>query len=220
MAKAYDPVMHTAEHVLNGVMVRRFGCARCFSTHINSGKSKVDFRFPRDLSGEEARAVEAEVNAELAEGHAVTARFMPREEAARRVNLSRLPESAGENLRIVYVGDPDSPVDACPCIGEHVENTLRCGRFAWCSHDFTPPREGGKGGRSAGALPGGSRVTPAAEHSAAGNSLRPGRRKAACPPRRHQPHFIKSSLSATSPFREGQSARPPRSPSEDGATAD
>ena len=142
MAKAYDPVMHTAEHVLNGVMVRRFGCARCFSTHINSGKSKVDFRFPRDLSGEEARAVEAEVNAELAEGHAVTARFMPREEAARRFNLSRLPESAGENLRIVYVGDPDSPVDACPCIGEHVENTLRFGRFAWCSHDFTPPGHG------------------------------------------------------------------------------
>ena len=146
MAKAYDPVMHTAEHVLNGVMVRRFGCARCFSTHINSGKSTVDFRFPRDLSGEEARAVEAEVNAELAEGHAVTARFMPREEAARRFNLSRLPESAGESLRIVYVGDPDSPVDACPCIGEHVENTLRCGRFTWCSHDFTPPREGEREG--------------------------------------------------------------------------
>ena len=146
MAKAYDPVMHTAEHVLNGVMVRRFGCARCFSTHINSGKSKVDFRFPRDLSGEEARAVEAEVNAELAEGHAVTARFMPRDEAARRFNLSRLPESAGKNLRIVHVGDPDSPVDACPCIGEHVENTLRCGRFAWCSHDFTPPREGEREG--------------------------------------------------------------------------
>ncbi len=141
MAKAYDPAMHTAEHVLNGVMVRRFGCARCFSTHINPGKSKVDFYFSRDLSESEAREVEAEVNAELARGHAVTARPMPREEAARRFNLSRLPENAGESLRIVYVGDPGQPVDACPCIGEHVQNTLQCGRFTWCSHEFTPPRE-------------------------------------------------------------------------------
>lgn len=142
MAKEYDPMMHTAEHVLNGVMVRRFGCARCFSTHINPKKSKVDFHFPWDLTEEEARAVEAEVNAELGKGHAVTARPMAREEAARRFNLSRLPESAGDTLRVVYVGEPDSPVDACPCIGEHVENTLQCGRFTWCSHEFSPPPAG------------------------------------------------------------------------------
>ncbi len=142
MAKSYDPAMHSAEHVLNGVMVRRFGCARCFSTHINPGKSKVDFRFPRDLSPEEARAVEDEVNAELSRGLAVSAGFMPREEAARRFNLSRLPADAGDELRIVYVGDPADPVDACPCIGEHVENTRQCGHFTWCSHEFTPPAEG------------------------------------------------------------------------------
>lgn len=100
MAKSYDPAMHSAEHVLNGVMVRRFGCARCFSTHINPGKSKVDFRFPRDLSPEEARAVEDEVNAELSRGLAVSAGLMPREEAARRFNLSRLPADAGDELRI------------------------------------------------------------------------------------------------------------------------
>lgn len=137
MSKEYDPGMHTAEHVLNGVMMRRFGCSRCFSTHINPGKSKVDFHFPRDLTDAEARAVEADVNAVLARHLDVTARPMPRDEAARRFSLSRLPADAGDTLRIVYVGDPDhDPADACPCIGEHVANTAECGRFVWVSHQF------------------------------------------------------------------------------------
>ncbi len=115
MSKDYDPRMHSAEHVLNGVMMRRYGCPRCFSTHINPKKSKVDFHFPDDLTDEDVRAVEAEVNAVLARHLDVTALPMPRDEAARRFNLSRLPDSAGDTLRIVYVGDPADPADACPC---------------------------------------------------------------------------------------------------------
>ena len=35
----------------------------------------------------------------------------------RAFNLSRLPEDAGENIRIVTIGD----YDTCPCIGPHVD---------------------------------------------------------------------------------------------------
>ena len=66
---------------------------------------------------------------------------MAREEAAKMFNLSRLPESAGDTLRIVYIGDPDSPegaLDACPCIGEHVAHTAECGKFVWVSHEWKP----------------------------------------------------------------------------------
>ena len=146
MAKEYDPLMHTAEHVLTGVMVRRFGCPRCFSTHINAKKSKVDFHFPHDLTPEDVQAVEKEVNDILSAGYDVVGLPMDKEEAARRFNLSRLPEGAGDTLRIVYVGDPEHPQDACPCIGEHVKNTRECGRFVWVSHEFTPPAEGEKDG--------------------------------------------------------------------------
>ena len=59
MAKEYDPRMHSAEHALSGVLIRRYGCPRCFSTHINANKSKVDFRFPHDLSAEEAASIAA-----------------------------------------------------------------------------------------------------------------------------------------------------------------
>ncbi len=143
MSKDYDPRMHSAEHVLNGVMMRRYGCPRCFSTHINPKKSKVDFHFPHDLTDEDVRAVEAEVNAVLARHLDVTSQPMPRDEAARRFNLSRLPDSAGDTLRIVYVGDPADPADACPCIGEHVTNTAECGRFVWVSHQWEATEDGG-----------------------------------------------------------------------------
>ena len=141
MSKEYDPRMHTAEHTLSGVLIRHYGCPRCFSTHINANKSKVDFHFPHDLSPEEVKSLTEEVNRELARDLPVVARDMPRDEAARKFNLSRLPESAGDTLRIVYIGDPDSPegaLDACPCIGEHVSHTAECGTFVWVSHEWKP----------------------------------------------------------------------------------
>ena len=66
MSKEYDPRMHTAEHALSGVLIRRYGCPRCFSTHINANKSKVDFHFPHDLSSDEVKSITEEVNAALA----------------------------------------------------------------------------------------------------------------------------------------------------------
>lgn len=145
MSKEYDPRMHTAEHALSGVLIRRYGCPRCFSTHINANKSKVDFRFPHDLSPDEVKSITEEVNAVLAGNLPVVARDMPREEAARTYNLSRLPEGAGDTLRIVYIGDPDGPepvLDSCPCIGEHVSRTAECGTFVWVSHDWKPDNGG------------------------------------------------------------------------------
>ena len=99
MSKEYDPRMHTAEHTLSGVLIRRYGCPRCFSTHINSNKSKVDFHFPHDLSAEEVQSITDEVNAVFAADMPVVARDMPRDEAARIYSLTRLPEGAGDTLR-------------------------------------------------------------------------------------------------------------------------
>ena len=56
--KDYDPVMHTAEHLVNGTIARMLGCGRAFSTHIEKKKSKCDFRFPRNLTPEELERVE------------------------------------------------------------------------------------------------------------------------------------------------------------------
>ena len=50
--KQIDPRMHSAEHILNGTMVKTFGCARSFTAHLEKKKSKCDYRFERDLTAD------------------------------------------------------------------------------------------------------------------------------------------------------------------------
>ena len=64
--------MHTAEHILNGTMVRMFGCGRSFSAHIERKKSKCDYRLATPLSESQLRGVEDAVNAVIGRGLPVT----------------------------------------------------------------------------------------------------------------------------------------------------
>jgi len=123
--KSYDPQMHTAEHILNQTMVRMFGCERSFSSHIEKKKSKCDYHFDRTLTiGEELELVKR-VNEVISRNLEVNEQFLSLEVAARKFNLSRLPEGSGDEVRIVTVGD----YDACPCIGPHVKNSSEIGVF-------------------------------------------------------------------------------------------
>ena len=126
------PPMHTAEHVLNQTMVRMFGCPRSRNAHIERKKSKCDYLLDVEPTAEQVAEVERRVNEVLAAGMPVTVEFMPRDEAAGIVDLSKLPADASETLRIVRVGD----YDACACIGAHVENTSEVGRFKIASHSY------------------------------------------------------------------------------------
>jgi alanyl-tRNA synthetase len=132
MKKQYDPHMHSAEHILNQAMGRLFGCRRCFSAHIEKKKSKCDYRFGRPLAKDEIRKLEAAVNAVIAADVAISERFTPVSTAQQAFNLSRLPEDAGENIRIVTIGD----YDTCPCIGPHVASTGQIGTFRITSSGF------------------------------------------------------------------------------------
>ncbi|MFI3270912.1 MAG: hypothetical protein R3Y11_02260 [Pseudomonadota bacterium] len=133
MGKEDSPQMHTAEHVLNSVMDAMFHKGRCYSAHINPKKSKCDYHFDRALTDDEITTIQSRVNEVLTSNLPVTATQMPRDEAMTRFNLERLPDSAGDSLRIVHVGD----VDHCPCIGHHVQNTSEIGTMNIISHDFT-----------------------------------------------------------------------------------
>jgi misacylated tRNA(Ala) deacylase len=130
--KDYDPRMHSAEHILNQTMVRMFNCGRSFSAHVEREKSRCYYHFDHALSSEEVRQIESAVNDVIALDLAVTEEFMDRPEAERQFSLKRLPEDAGESLRIVRIGD----YDACPCIGQHVSRTREIGSFEIYSHSF------------------------------------------------------------------------------------
>ena len=130
------PPMHTAEHILNGTMVRLFGCPRSRNAHIERKKSKCDYLLDTCPTEEEVARIEAAVNEVIGRHLDVTVEFMPRSEAAALVDLSKLPEDASETLRIVRVGD----YDACACIGAHVKNTAEIGTFKILSHDYADGR--------------------------------------------------------------------------------
>jgi len=117
--------MHSAEHILNQTMVRLLGCGRCFSAHIEKKKSKCDYRFDRPLTEAEAAEIEVRVNAVIQADLPVTERFLGRAEAQRLFSLERLPENAGERIRVISMGDYDD----CPCVGQHVASTKQIGAF-------------------------------------------------------------------------------------------
>ena len=131
--KAEHEESHSCEHILNGTMVKMFGCPRSKNAHIERKKSKCDYLLDNEPTAEQVAAVEAKVNEEIAKNHDVTVEFMSRDEAGKIVDLSKLPEDASETLRIVRIGD----YDVCACIGAHVSNTSEIGTFKIISHSFT-----------------------------------------------------------------------------------
>ncbi len=134
--KAEYPPMHTAEHILNQTMVRLFGCPRSRNAHIERKKSKCDYQLSEAPTAEQMTAVEQQVNDVIDQHLPITIEFMPREEAAHIVDLSKLPADASETLRIVRIGD----YDACACIGAHVENTSEIGHFKLLNYDYAEGR--------------------------------------------------------------------------------
>jgi Ser-tRNA(Ala) deacylase AlaX len=128
------PPMHTAEHILNATMVKRYGCERSRNAHIERKKSKCDYTLPTAPTDEEIADIEAVVNKVIADDLPVTIEYMPKEEAAKIVDLTKLPADASETLRIVRIGD----YDTCACIGAHVEHTAELVHFSIISHDYNP----------------------------------------------------------------------------------
>ena len=132
MKKQIDPCMHSAEHILNQAMGRLFNCDRCFSAHIERKKSKCDYRFNRPLTDEETNSLEKEVNGVIEANLPVSEQFISLDSARKVYNLSRLPDDAGDQIRIVTVGDYDD----CPCIGPHVSSTGEIGAFRITSSGY------------------------------------------------------------------------------------
>jgi len=130
--KEYNPAMHTAEHILNSVMDKMYHCGRSFNSHIEEKKSKCDYKARRALTDREIAAVERTVNEIIKLNIPVGEEFVGRREADEKYFTGKLPESAGESIRIITVGS----FDACPCIGQHVANTSEIGMFSVTSADF------------------------------------------------------------------------------------
>lgn len=131
------PPAHTAEHLLNQLMVRMFGCERSRNAHIERKKSKISYTLDHKPDRKEEKEIGQRMNELIAEDMPVTFQFVTRAELEglvmdaapdspdARLSLERLPEDASDTIRLVRIGD----YDVCPCIGKHVRSTSQIGRF-------------------------------------------------------------------------------------------
>ena len=144
------PPAHTAEHLLNQLMMRLFGCERACEAHVERKKSKLTYVLETKPDRKVEREIEREMNSLIEQDMEVSHEVMTRSEledlvysadaesAESRIDISRLPASAGDTVRLVRIGD----YDVCPCVGKHVRSTGQIGRFEllgtnWDEHAHT-----------------------------------------------------------------------------------
>ena len=119
------PPAHTAEHLLNQLMIRMFGCERSRNAHIERKKSKISYVIDHKPDRKEEREIEQRMNELIADDMPVTFAYVTRDELPEEIDTDRLPEDASETIRLVRIGD----FDLCPCIGKHVRSTSQIGKF-------------------------------------------------------------------------------------------
>lgn len=117
--------MHTCEHILNGTMVKLYGCERSRNAHIERKKSKINYELDAPLTSEQIEEVERRVNEVIRQDLPVTFEYVNRLEVPAGIPLDKLPEDASDTLRLVHIGD----YDVCACIGGHVAHTAQLGQF-------------------------------------------------------------------------------------------
>ena len=131
------PPAHTAEHLLNQLMVRMFGCERSRNAHIERKKSKISYILEQKPDRKTEKEIERMMNELIEADLPVTFQYVTRAELEgivmeadpdspdAKLSLERLPDDASETIRLVRIGD----YDVCPCIGRHVRSTAQIGRF-------------------------------------------------------------------------------------------
>ena len=132
------PPAHTAEHLLNQVMIRLFGCERSYNAHIERKKSKMSFHVDHKPTRQEEKEIEGEMQRLIEEDLPVTFEVVPLSELPEGIRADRLPSDVSDSIRLVRIGD----YDICPCIGKHVRSTSQIGRFEmlgtnWDEHEHS-----------------------------------------------------------------------------------
>jgi misacylated tRNA(Ala) deacylase len=117
--------IHTAQHILNGIIWRDYG-AQVTGAHMAPGEGRLDFELP-SMSQEFARRVEERVNEHVVLDLPVRVLFLPRSEADKDPSLMRLKANliprAVDPLRVIDIAGLDRQADG----GTHVASTGEVG---------------------------------------------------------------------------------------------
>ena len=121
--------MHTAQHLVSGVVYDNFNEARTVGNQIHTERSRIDFN-PIKFDEEMLQQLTQLTNDLIDENHTVSDEEMTRAEInaimpPERTNMDLLPASIN-NLRVVKIGES---LDLCPCAGTHVKQLAEIGHI-------------------------------------------------------------------------------------------
>ncbi|MCX6709361.1 MAG: alanyl-tRNA editing protein AlaXM [Candidatus Woesearchaeota archaeon] len=111
---------HTACHVLSSVITKEEPLTEITGNQIGLDKTRVDFSL-ENFDKEKIRHYEEEANRIISEGHIVTIRFLPREEAFKIPGLVKLRKMLPESLQVIRVVAIEG-IDEQACGGTHLKN--------------------------------------------------------------------------------------------------
>lgn len=121
---------HSVTHLLQAALRKILG------DHVTQKGSSVtpdglrfDFSQPRQITAEELRAVETEVNKSILKNLKVTTRLMSPADAIEEGAMALFGEKYGDEVRVVSMGDGDGRVSIELCGGTHVRRTGDIGSF-------------------------------------------------------------------------------------------
>lgn len=114
---------HTGEHILSGIMNKRFGAVNVGFHLSDTGPVTVDF--DRPVSYEDLKEVQDEVNRVIYENLPVKVSF-PSKEELKDIDYRSKIDIEGQ-VRLVTIGGDLRPVDICACCAPHVARTGEIG---------------------------------------------------------------------------------------------
>jgi len=119
--------MHTAQHILSGIIFDKYN-ARTVGNQIHADYSRVDF-YPIKFTDQDIIWIQEEFNKIVSENSPIKIYEEERSSLEKRVNCQRsnldlLPKFITK-LRIVEIKN----FDICPCAGTHVRNTGEIGQI-------------------------------------------------------------------------------------------
>jgi len=132
--------MHTAQHLVSGIVYEEFDGARTVGNQIHADRSRIDFN-PISFDDEKLEVLKSKFAEKVDQGLEVTMKEMTREQInsimpPERTNMDLMPKSV-KNLRIIEIGNQ---ADLCPCAGTHVRNISELGEI-----EFLGKKSKGKG---------------------------------------------------------------------------
>jgi misacylated tRNA(Ala) deacylase len=121
--------MHTAQHLVSGLVYEMFNGTRTVGNQIHSDRSRIDFN-PISFDESMLTSLVETANEIISQNLEVTGTVMTRQEVneimpPERTNMDLLPTSVRE-LRVVKI---DDGFDLCPCAGTHVRQLGEIGNI-------------------------------------------------------------------------------------------